>query len=53
VIIVGKGEQKILSTLNSAFDELDHSGSLDKIISRYEQSKGEFYRAARQYELPN
>jgi ABC-type amino acid transport substrate-binding protein len=51
VVMTEKGDQKFLSMLNSAFDELDQTGKLEQIISRYENQPGEFLRVARPYEV--
>ncbi len=53
VIMTGKEDRKLISMIDSAFDELGQTGKLEQIILRYEKQPGEFYRVAKPYEVKN
>jgi polar amino acid transport system substrate-binding protein len=44
VMMVGKGEFKLLSTLNVAIDQLANNGTIDQIVARYENPPGSLLR---------
>jgi ABC-type amino acid transport substrate-binding protein len=49
VMMVGKGEERFLSTLNIAIQELVNNGFVDKVIQKYEKYPGSFQRIATPY----
>ena len=44
VMMVAKGESEFLSMLNISMDELANTGTIDKIIAKYEKTPGLFLR---------
>jgi ABC-type amino acid transport substrate-binding protein len=44
VMMVGKGEYRLLSMLNVAIDVLANSGEIERIIAKYEEYPGSFQR---------
>ena len=50
VFMVDKGESKLVTTINTAIDELANTGYIDKIVSRYEKREGELWRKSLPYE---
>lgn len=46
VMLVGKGETRFLSTLNTAIEELVNTGFVEKTIRKYEKYPGSFQRLA-------
>jgi ABC-type amino acid transport substrate-binding protein len=52
VLMVAKGESKLVSLLNTALDELANTGVIDQVVSRYEKAPGLFYRRGLPYRLP-
>lgn len=53
VMMVAKGEQRLLSTLNTAINELINNGFVDKVIQKYEKYPGSFQRVAVPYKESN
>lgn len=49
VMMVGDGETKFLSMMNSALEELQNNGFVDKVIDKYEPYPNSFYRVAVPY----
>jgi len=49
VMMVGKGEERFLSTLNIAIQELINNGFIDKVVQKYEKYPGSFQRVATPY----
>lgn len=49
VLMVGKGQFRLLSMLNVAIDELANNGLIDRAIAKYEKSAGLFQRRAQPY----
>jgi len=49
VMIVGKGQVELLSTINTAIDELINNGFVDKVIDKYEKYPNSFQRVALPY----
>jgi polar amino acid transport system substrate-binding protein len=52
VMMVAKGEPKLLSMLNIALAESENTGALDRIVAKYETSPGQFYRREPLYRRP-
>jgi len=52
VMLVKKGEYELKEMLDSAIDEIDNSGELEQIISKYESVPGLFLRRALPYNKP-
>ena len=48
-MMIGKGETKFLSMLNTSFEELSNNGFIDKVIDKYEPYSNSFYRLALPY----
>ncbi len=48
-MIVGKGEVKLLSTINIGIDELANNGFIDKVVAKYEKFPGSFQKIALPY----
>jgi ABC-type amino acid transport substrate-binding protein len=44
VMMVGKGEVELLSTLNIALEELVNTGFVQRVVDKYEQYPGSFER---------
>jgi polar amino acid transport system substrate-binding protein len=44
VLMVAKGESKLLSVLNIALEEASNTGTIDQIIARYDKPQGTFLR---------
>jgi polar amino acid transport system substrate-binding protein len=49
VMMVGKGEGKLLSTLNTSIEELANNGYIEKIVNKYETFPNSFYRKGISY----
>jgi polar amino acid transport system substrate-binding protein len=49
VMMVGKGEDRLRSTLNTAIQELVNNGFVDKVIDKYEKYPNSFQRVAIPY----
>jgi len=52
VMMVSKGETKLIAMLNVAIDELANTGFVDQVVARYEEFPGSFYQRALPYRLP-
>jgi ABC-type amino acid transport substrate-binding protein len=52
VMMVAKGETKLVSLLNTSLGELANTGFIDQIIGKYEKTPGLFLRRALPYSLP-
>ncbi|MES3032243.1 MAG: transporter substrate-binding domain-containing protein [Patescibacteria group bacterium] len=52
VLMVAKGESKLVSFLNTAINELANTGFIDGTINQYEKSPGLFLRRSLPYRLP-
>lgn len=50
VFMVGKGEDRFRSTLNTAIQELVNNGFVDKVINKYEKYPNSFQRVAVPYQ---
>jgi ABC-type amino acid transport substrate-binding protein len=53
VMMIGKGEVRLLSTLNIAIQELINSGFVDRVVQKYEKNPGSFQRVASPYKESN
>lgn len=51
VMMVAKGEPKLLSMLNIAMEEVANAGIIDRIVTKYERSPGLFMRRQLPYRL--
>ncbi len=51
-IFFRKGEFKLASMIDSALDEIEYKGQLEKIIAKYEPFPGAFYRVTPAYQIP-
>jgi ABC-type amino acid transport substrate-binding protein len=51
VMMVAKGEGKLLSMLNIALSEAENAGAIDRIVAKYEAEPGLFFRRERPYRL--
>lgn len=49
VLMVAKGETKLVSFLNTAIEELMSTGFVDRVVSSYEKSPGLFFRRSLPY----
>ena len=49
VMMVAKGEERFLSTLNIAIQELISNGFVDRVVQKYEKYPGSFQRVATPY----
>jgi polar amino acid transport system substrate-binding protein len=49
VMMVAKGENKLLNTLDTAMEEVANTGVIDRIVSKYETSPALFLRRALSY----
>jgi len=47
--MVGKGEDRLRSTLNTAIQELVNNGFVDRVIDKYEKYPNSFQRVAIPY----
>ena len=51
-IFFHKGEFQLASMVNSALDEIEYKGQLEKIIAKYEPFPGAFYRVTPAFQIP-